>query len=159
MKPLRTLLIASFATVFFSCGNSQQATTASINNTPYTKGTIREVANMEGNSWNNETNETASTDNDIELYWIELNKKDWIKLKKKDMTPMYDYVNMSEDQILKYQRGYVGYINNMQNKHIRKTLDQKDLLKLQDGILYDILIPAQYDKYQEWKRKNQITKL
>ncbi len=187
MNPLKTLLIASFATVFFSCGNSQQSTTASVNNTPDTQGTIREVADMDDNSWNKETNETVSTstidrisrnnsnsdsktrsvssakidqqnnvsttvatrtmsDNEIEVYWI--------GLKKKDMKSMYEYVNMSQDQILKYQRGYVDYIDSMQNKNKRLTIDQKDLLKQRDGILYDILKPAQYDKYQEWKKKN-----
>ncbi len=189
MKPLKTLLIASVATVFFSCGNSQQATTARVNNTPDTQGTIREVADMDDNSWNNETNKTVSTstdkkiamnnsssdsdsktrsvssakmdqqnnvsttvatrtmsDNEIEVYWI--------GLKKKDMKSMYEYVNMSQDQILKYQRGYVDYIDSMQNKNKRLTIDQKDLLKQRDGILYDILKTAQYDKYQEWKKKN-----
>ncbi len=134
MKPVRTLLIASFATLFFSCGNSQQAITTT-------------------------ANEPSSTDNDIELYWAKLNKKDWIKLKKKDMTPMYEYVDMSEDQIRIYQREYVSYIDEMQNKHIRKTLDQKDLLKMQEEILSKILMPEQYNKFQEWNRKGQVTKL
>lgn len=134
MKTITTILIASLATVFFSCGNSQKAITTT-------------------------ANEPSSTDNDIELYWAKLNKKDWIKLKKKDMTPMYEYVDMSEEQIRKYQREYFGYIDDMQNKHIRKTLDQKDLLKMQEEILSQILLPEQYNKYQEWNRKDQVTKL
>ena len=85
-------------------------------------------------------------DNEIDIYWI--------SLKKVDMASMYDYVNMSEDQILKYQRGYADYIDRMQNQNRRLTIDQKDLLKQRDGILYDILKPAQYDKYQEWKKMN-----
>lgn len=72
---------------------------------------------------------------------------------------MYEYVDMSEDQIRKYQREYVGYINDMQNKHIRKNLDQKDLLEIQQGILFKILMPDQYMKYQEWNRKDQVTGL
>jgi len=133
MKTLITILIASLATLFLSCGNSQAVATTS--------------------------NAPSSIDNDIELYWTKLNKKDWIKLKKKDMTPMYEYVDMSEDQIRKYQREYVGYINDMQNKHIRKNLDQKDLLEIQQGILFKILMPDQYMKYQEWNRKDQVTGL
>lgn len=87
------------------------------------------------------SNEPSSSDNDIELYWAKLNKNDWIKLKKKHMTAMYEYVDMSEDQIRKYHREYVGYIDDMHNKHIRKTLDQKDLLKMQERILSKILMP------------------
>ncbi len=186
MKPLRTLLIASVATLLWSCG-TPESTTARVNNTPDTKGTIREVADRDDNLRNRDTYETVSTsnnesistnnttsnteaknvssnnmntqnkvtttygsrplsDNEIEVYWI--------GLKKKDMTSMYDYVNMSQDQILKYQRGYVDYIDSMQNKNKRLTIDQRDLLKQRDGILYDILKPAQYNKYQEWKMKN-----
>ncbi len=134
MKTITIFLTASLATVLFSCGNCHKAISTT-------------------------TNEPSSTDNDIEQYWAKLNKKDWIKLKKKDMTAMYDYVDMSEDQIRKYQREYVGYIDEMQNKHIRKTLDQKELLKMQEGILFKILMPEQYNKYQEWNRKGQVTKL
>ncbi|CAM3514539.1 hypothetical protein [Aequorivita lipolytica] len=139
MKPLRTLLIASLATILFACGNSQQATTSSVNNAPDTNATIGKV---EDNSMSSK----KMNDNEVEVYWI--------GLKKKDMKSMYEYVNMSQDQILKYQRGYVDYIDSMQNKNKRLTIDQKDLLKQRDGILYDILKTAQYDKYQEWKKKN-----
>ncbi len=134
MKTLRTILIASLATVFFSCGNYQKAITTT-------------------------SNEPSSTDNDIDIYWAKLNKNDWIKLKKKDMTAMYEYVDMSEDQIQKYHREYVGYIDDMQNKHIRKTFVQKDLLKMQERILYKILMPEQYNKYQDCNRKGHVTKL
>ncbi|QQX77414.1 MULTISPECIES: hypothetical protein [Aequorivita] len=189
MKPLRTLLIATFSIALFSCGNTQTATT-SVENTPDTKGTIREVADPDDNRWNRNSDQTTSStnaptptstdwtmnksnttsadmnsnkkasqqstmtstaprklnDNEIEVYWI--------GLKKVDMTSMYDYVNMSEDQVLKYQRGYADYIDSMQNKDMRLTIDQKDLLKQRDGILYDILKPAQYEKYKEWKKMN-----
>tara|TARA_R100000306_G_scaffold7815_3_gene10361 strand:+ start:5563 stop:6189 length:627 start_codon:yes stop_codon:yes gene_type:complete len=193
MKSLRTLLIATFSVALFSCGNTQTASTT-VENTPDTKGTIREVADRDDNSWDRNSDQdvaintrntstdtrTSSTgramtdtdnsnrmdqknkmeqnqnmdastsrtlnDNEIDIYWI--------SLKKVDMASMYDYVNMSEDQILKYQRGYADYIDRMQNQNRRLTIDQKDLLKQRDGILYDILKPAQYDKYQEWKKMN-----
>ncbi len=190
MKPLKTLLIATFSLALFSCGNTQTATTR-VDNTPDTKGTIREVADRDDNTWNRDSDETTSTtntptsastdrtmnnsntttsadmnsnnkasqqstmsstaprtlkDNEVEVYWI--------SLKKVDASSMYEYTNMSKDQILKYQRGYADYIDSMQNKHMRLTIDQKDLLKQRDGILLDILKPAQYDKYKEWKKMN-----
>lgn len=183
MKTLRISIASIFALLLMGCGNTQEPTAE---NTPDTRGTIREVADMDdrpnyddnttsstsadqmayndNRGTNNPRNNTASKDNssnstqinyeasrpladaDIEIYWIEL--------KKKDMSSMYDYLNMSKDQILKYQRGYVDYIGKMQDKHMRQTIDQRDLLKQRDDILRDILKPAQYDKYQIWVEQN-----
>jgi len=202
MKLLKTLLLATFSVVFFSCGNTQSATTTSVENTPDTKGTIREIADRDDNlrardntqnsstmdnsntttntanttsdrnrtnvnnsstdtSYNNDMNQGNNNmgqnnmatnsprtlnDTEVEVYWI--------GLKNKDQKSMYEYTNMSEDQILKYQRGYADYIDKMQSKNMRTTIDQRDMIKQRDGILYDILKPAQYDKYQQWKMKN-----
>ncbi len=89
---------------------------------------------------------TMTDDAEINVYWI--------NMKKMDQQSMYSALNMSEDQILKYQRGYADYMDKMQNAHKRQTITQNDLMKKRDGILYDILKPAQYDKYQQWKKDN-----
>lgn len=199
MKLLKTLLLATISVVLFSCGNTQSATTTSVENTPDTKGTIREVADMDDTNRNrddqnsttmNTTNSTnsantttdrnrtnvdnSSTDMDYNSDMSQRNNMNqnnmasnsprtlndtetdvyWNDMKNKDQKSMYEYTNMSEDQILKYQRGYTDYIDKMQNKNMRMTIDQRDLIKQRDGILYDILKPAQYDKYQQWKMKN-----
>jgi len=201
MKTLKKILFVAVAATVLSCGNTQPATTSTVENTPDTKGTIREVADRDDNTWNrndnqnstdmnsantsNTTNTTtdrnrnnvnnSSTDtgynnnsmnqrNNMDQKTVATNEPRrlndaeidvyWVTLKKKDMSSMYDYLNMSEDQILKYQRGYTDYISSMQAKDMRMTIDQRDLLKQRDGILYDILKPAQYDKYQQWKMKN-----
>lgn len=118
--------------------------------------TMQNRSNMDNNSATGNNMDTAKMDPSMSRTMTddaEINVY-WVNMKNMDQQSMYSALNMSEDQILKYQRGYTDYMDKMQNAHKRQTITQNDLMKKRDGILYDILKPAQYEKYKQWKMEN-----
>lgn len=72
-------------------------------------------------------------------------------LRTQDMTALYKELNMTEEQVKRFQDDYRQKLNNRSSDNI---VDH-NLIDLQmDESLKEVLSPEQYASYQDWKKRN-----
>ncbi|QAA80925.1 hypothetical protein EI546_03910 [Aequorivita sp. H23M31] len=72
-------------------------------------------------------------------------------MRTQDMTDMYQELNMTEDQIKRFEEDYKQKLNRRSSDNI----EDHNLVDLQmDESLKDVLTPEQYAKFQEWRKSN-----
>ncbi|WP_146743734.1 hypothetical protein [Aequorivita sp. CIP111184] len=144
MKKLRTFLSVGLLALLTACGTTK-------NSTAENQATNRGRANTEvissGNSVSgsrpkteNRTAATITTSTDVE--------------NKAAMEQMYSYLNMSDDQISRFDRGWKSTTDTWKKANPNKSMNSFERTETQDKILKDILDESQFEKYQQWAREN-----
>lgn len=122
--------------------------------------------NMDSDRMNNEVdkmdkeviitnNKNMATDDVMDSKISSDQNQGYSELKTKDM---FKYINMSDEQIKRYQRDYANYIEQMRDANIESEISTDDMMAQRDKNLKVILKPEQYKKYEQWKIDNPENK-
>lgn len=70
------------------------------------------------------------------------------------MTEMYSAINMSQDQISRFQNEWKTSVNAWKRNNRNQEMNNYERVEQQDKILSDILDASQFKAYQQWAREN-----
>lgn len=81
--------------------------------------------------------------------------QDDVFVRTQDLTALYSELNMSDDQISRFEDDYRQKLNHRSSDNV----EDPNLVDLQmDESLKNVLSPEQYNKYVEWKKTHPETK-
>jgi len=75
-------------------------------------------------------------------------------LNEAKMNEMYTAVNMSQDQISRFQNDWKTSVNAWKRNNRNQEMNNYERVEQQDKILSDILDASQFKAYQQWAREN-----
>ena len=144
MKTLKIAILTLGVVALISCNNRNTRDTTDTDATTDAYGqTTTDGYGQTADRTQNTGTETLNTDNSANSINSRLNTQ--------DMTGMYRDLNMTQDQIDRFQNDYT------QKQNVRSSDNIQDVnhVDLQmDESLKAVLSTEQYNKYQEWKKQH-----
>lgn len=146
MKKLRTILSVGLLGLLAACGTSKTSTEAD-NNPMTNRGSSSASVLSGGNTVSSRTTTTENRTTRTTNGNVEVENK-------AGMEQMYSYVNMTGDQISRFERGWKSTTDAWKKTNPNQTMNSFERTEAQDKILKNILDDAQFASYQEWAKKN-----
>ena len=159
MKKFRIILTMGLIAVFSSCGVTKTSTTTTDN-----QSTNRGRANTEvGTTKNTTTGSRATTSETISTArtanaTATATTAAAEEAEKARLQDMYIAVIMSDTQIAQFEREWESELNTWKRNNRNQTMNNFVYTEYQDRILKDILSAGQFKKYQQWARKNPVSR-
>lgn len=148
MKKLRTFLSVGLLALLTACGTSKTNTTTETDTSPMTnRGRASAEVLSSGNTVSSRTTTTENRTTRTTNGNVEVENK-------AGMEQMYSYVNMTGDQISRFERGWKSTTDAWKKTNPNQTMNNFERTEAQDKILKNILDDSQFASYQEWAKKN-----
>lgn len=141
MKKLKVLFITLLVGVIFGCGDGKERR----NDTVVDADSANDVNRTEEM---NTSNDHQLTQDRNETYDFESAES------KQQRESMYSSLNMTQDQIEKYESTYKGNYNIWSSDNPNRKMTDQEWREHRDRVMKDILDKDQYEKYQKWADEN-----
>lgn len=147
MKKLKTFLSIGLLTLLTACGTTNSSTDGGAADSPMTN---RGRSSAEVLSTGKPVSKKpATTENTKAL--PPFGNTD--AANKVAMDQMYSHLNMNDDQISSFERGWKSETDTWKKTNPNKSMNNFERTEAQDRILKNILDDSQFTKYQEWARQ------
>lgn len=145
MKNLKTFVAIGLIAFLTSCEATKESTSSK---EPGTRGRVNTETPRAENSSTNSRQEAAQK---TAASAVTTNPEALDEAKMRDM---YSALNMSENQISRFESEWKTSTDSWKRKNRNQTMNTYERVEQQDRILREILEPSQFKSYQQWARKN-----
>lgn len=143
MKKLRIFLSVGLLGLLTACGTTKSTDDSPITNRGRTSAEVLSSGNtVSSRTSTTETRTATTTKGNVEVE------------NKAGLEQMYSYLNMSGDQISRFERGWKSTTDTWKKTNPNQNMNSLERTEAQDKILKNILDDAQFANYQEWAKKN-----
>ena len=151
MKNLNSLLFLGVMGLFIACSGSKSTPYATTPNSPTSTPTAQTSRTVDGSTRQTSANPRVPNP---EKPTTTVNNRNIKTDREARMKQMYSSLNMTEDQINRYESAYRQNQNTWEERNDGREMSAEERNDWRNNTFRSILDPTQYQDYQNWSKSN-----